>query len=1196
MEELEDIKNHVPSDASIAEIRYEASDIVIYTDSKQFFLNNSETVKKIVSELKKRVEVRPSSKLFKKAETAEKNIKDVIPERAGLEDLIFQPSLGKVIIRAEKPGKVIGSNGSRLDKIREKSLWAPQVERVPSINSKIVDKARELTVEDPEFRKEFLHEVGEKIRLEKSAGDEWIRIGGLGGCRQVGRSCFLLQTEESKVLMDAGIDPSAEAGSQQNFPYLDAPELELQDLDAVVLSHSHMDHCLTPETPVTMADGTRKKIGEVEEGDSLRTVNWETGKVEEARCTATKQVQDDEYLQIETPYNSIRASGDHRFFRVNDLELEEVEAENLEEGDMIPRKQIDRNGSYRVELEEPDYQERIKVPESARKRLVEKRKEEGFTQKEASRKIGGGENLVSQFENSYDSIQRQNLEKLLELYSIEFERFKDEEELSVTEYPENLNQELSQIIGYFFGDGHRTGNRLRFTDKNQGCLEAYNDLFEEVFNYRGNIKEHSDSSKNAFVLEINNLGIVRFLEQNIPGIYEKEVDAAVPEKINLGSQPQVKGFLKGVFDAEGDVNESIRIAQKNPENRRKIQNMLSSVGIKASDSDRDRRVAVSSKAQIRKFIEKIGCSHPAKNQRMEKLHDLVEDAEEERMMPVKSKDLHRILEEAGMKGAVNQSPSYKELETCLVDWYRRNEDSYATEKTVKTLVKTLEQRIQQLENTSTTEISKARKTVSLTQKEIAKTTSGTVSQIQQVEHKEQEQEYSEELKQRIEQEINQAKQATRQNVRKLKKLLETDVEWHPIKEITENKNQKGYLVDIRVDPHHNFIANDQVVHNCGMIPYLYKMGYDGPLYCTKPTRDMMIMNCLDYIGIAHSEGGDAPYDSKAIKKAVKRTITPDYGEVTDITPDMRLTLKNAGHILGSSLCHIHVGEGLHNILYTGDYNYDQTEMLKPANTNFQRVETMITESTYGGKGDEQQPTEKAQKKFLSKMKQTLSKGGKVLVPVFAIGRSQEILGMLADEMDRDYFDFPVYMDGMINDANALHTAYPEFLSEKVQDKIMKKDDSPFLKENLKPVASHNERQDAIESGPAVILTTSGMVTGGPVMEYLKYLAPHEKNSMIFVGYQAEGTMGREIQNGADKVKINGEEVEVNLDINTVSGFSAHSDRQQIINFARNLRSSPNKVLTNHGEEKKCFQLASTLHKALHINTSAPQNLEIDRLN
>ncbi|MFB6241347.1 MAG: beta-CASP ribonuclease aCPSF1 [Candidatus Nanosalina sp.] len=624
MQDLEDVEDMLPADAQAEDLRFEASDIVIYTGSEEFFLDHSETVKKIVSELKKRVEVRPAQKLSKDPDTAKSRLKDMLDDEAGLEEVIFQPSLGKMIIRAENPGSVIGKNGEGLQEIREETLWAPQVERVPAIQSKVVDRARELTVEDPDFRKDFLHDVGKKIRLKKSVGDEWIRISTLGSCRQVGRSCFLIQTEESNVLMDCGINPSAEPGSPDNYPYLNAPELDLQHLDAVILSHAHMDHC-------------------------------------------------------------------------------------------------------------------------------------------------------------------------------------------------------------------------------------------------------------------------------------------------------------------------------------------------------------------------------------------------------------------------------------------------------------------------------------------------------------------------------------------------------------------------------------------GMIPYLYKMGYDGPLYTTEPTRDLMIMLTLDYIGLAHSESAQAPYDSSHIKKAVKRTITPDYGEVTDITPDMRLTLKNAGHIIGSSLVHIHVGEGLHNILYTGDYNYDNTEMLRAADTNFQRVETMITESTYGGKDDEQQPREESNKKFLSKVKQTLNKGGKVIVPVFAVGRSQEVLGLLADEMDRDYFDYPVYIDGMIKGANALHTAYPEFLSEKVQDKVHR-DNSPFLKENIQAIGSHNERKQVFEEGPCIILTTSGSITGGPVMSYLKEEASDPKNSLIFVGYQFEGSLGRKIQNGADQVEINGEKVDVNLDTSTVSGFSAHSDRQQIINFAKNLRSTPNKILCNHGEESKCFSLASALHKILHIDTSAPQNLEAIRLN
>ena len=116
------------------------------------------------------------------------------------------------------------------------------------------------------------------------------------------------------------------------------------------------------------------------------------------------------------------------------------------------------------------------------------------------------------------------------------------------------------------------------------------------------------------------------------------------------------------------------------------------------------------------------------------------------------------------------------------------------------------------------------------------------------------------------------------------------------------------------------------------------------------------------------------------------------------------------------------------------------------------------------------------------------------------------------------------------------------------------------------------------------------------MSYLKEFAENPDNSLIFVGYQFEGSLGRKIQSGADQVEIDGKRIDVNLDTSTVSGFSAHSDRQQIINFCKNLRSTPNRIFCNHGEESKCFSLASTLHKVLHIDTSAPQNLEAMRLN
>nr|EGQ39706.1 MAG: putative metal-dependent Rnase [Candidatus Nanosalinarum sp. J07AB56] len=619
MEDIERVKSKLPRGTSVADAKYEGSDIVLYVDTEDFFVDHHDRVSQIVSDVKKRVHIRPSKDLFKQPETARARVKELCGDH--VEEMIFQPELGKVIIRTGSPERI--DNPSKTREIREETLWKPQVERTPAIDSKYVNRARELTVEDPEFRKEFLNEVGEKIRRE-SDDEEWVRVSSLGGFRQVGRSCVLVQSETSNVLLDCGIDPSAEEGSRNNFPHLDAPELDIPALDAVVLSHAHMDHM-------------------------------------------------------------------------------------------------------------------------------------------------------------------------------------------------------------------------------------------------------------------------------------------------------------------------------------------------------------------------------------------------------------------------------------------------------------------------------------------------------------------------------------------------------------------------------------------GMIPYLYRMGYDGPLYCTAPTRDLMIMQTLDYIDISHSEQASAPYESKHIKQAVKRTITPEYGKVTDVAPDIKLTLRNSGHIIGSSIVHMHIGDGLHNLLYTGDYNYDDSHMLRPASTDFHRVETVITESTYGGRDDEQQPRNQAQKQFLSKMKQTLAKGGKVIVPAFAVGRSQEILGVMADELSHEHFDATVYLDGMIRDANALHTAYPEYLSKKIQKKIFA-GNSPFTDDQIRSISSHEERKQAFEDPSCVVLTTSGMVTGGPIMSYLKKEASRSDNTLIFVGYQADGTLGRRILNGANQVEIDGERVEVDMNVENVSGFSAHSDREQIKDFVRSLDGRADHVFCNHGETKKCFQLASSIYKSLNVSTSAPDNLEVNRLN
>ncbi|ABR55464.1 beta-lactamase domain protein [Methanococcus vannielii SB] len=389
--------------------------------------------------------------------------------------------------------------------------------------------------------------------------------------------------------------------------------------------------------------------------------------------------------------------------------------------------------------------------------------------------------------------------------------------------------------------------------------------------------------------------------------------------------------------------------------------------------------------------------------------------------------------------------------------------------------------------------------------------------------------------------------------------------------------------------------------HCGFIPGLFRYGYDGPVYCTKPTRDLMTLLQKDYVEISEKEGKNVPYSSKDIKNAIKHTIPLDYGVTTDIAPAIKLTLHNAGHILGSAISHCHVGDGLYNVAYTGDIKFEASRLLEPATCQFPRLETLIIESTYGGYDDVLPERDETEKEFLNVMLETTSRGGKVIIPVFGIGRAQELMLVLEEGYNQGIFNAPVYLDGMIWEATAIHTAYPEYLSKAMRNRIFHEGDNPFLSEVFKKVKNTNDRRNIMDGDEAcIILTTSGMLSGGPSVEYFKNLAEDEKNAIVFVGYQSEGTLGRKIQRGFKEIPLMGKNgrskaVKVNLSVHTLEGFSGHSDRKQLIKYLRKLKPIPDRILTVHGEASKCIDLASTAYKLFKKETRSPMNLDSIRL-
>lgn len=387
--------------------------------------------------------------------------------------------------------------------------------------------------------------------------------------------------------------------------------------------------------------------------------------------------------------------------------------------------------------------------------------------------------------------------------------------------------------------------------------------------------------------------------------------------------------------------------------------------------------------------------------------------------------------------------------------------------------------------------------------------------------------------------------------------------------------------------------------HCGFLPYLYKYGYKGPVYCTEPTRDLMALLQLDAVEISERDDErELPYSSKEIRMALKHTIPLEYEEVADITPDIRITLYNAGHILGSSIVHLHIGEGLHNIVYSGDLKFGDTRLLEAANYEFPRVETLILESTYGGRYDILPNRKESEQDLIKTIKDTIERKGKVLIPVFSVGRSQEVMMVLENYFRNGEIDVPVFLDGMIWEATAIHTSYPEYLKLYLRNRIFN-GYNPFLVDKFEKVDS-KKRQELLNSKESfIVLSTSGMMTGGPSVEYFKRFAEDKDNTLIFVGYQSEGSLGRRIQNGLKELTVDEDGktklLKIEMKIKTIEGFSGHADRRQLLGYSKKIYPKPKRAILVHGEESKIMNLSVTLYEMFGFEFSTPKNLETIRL-
>lgn len=404
------------------------------------------------------------------------------------------------------------------------------------------------------------------------------------------------------------------------------------------------------------------------------------------------------------------------------------------------------------------------------------------------------------------------------------------------------------------------------------------------------------------------------------------------------------------------------------------------------------------------------------------------------------------------------------------------------------------------------------------------------------------------------------------------------------------------LVDFDINEIDAVILTHAHLDHSGLVPFLYKHGYRGPIYMTEPTLPLTILLQEDLLNISKKGGSPAPYNENDIQTMVKHTIPLKYNQVTDISPDIKLTFFNAGHILGSAMVHLHITEGVYNILLTGDFKFGQTRLLDPAKSDFTRAETLIMESTYGGRYDILPPRKDVEALFSFILRKTLERGGKALVPVPGVGRAQEILAVIYYLTKNNVKEelkipvVPVYIDGMIDEANKIHGVYLEYLKSGIRNEFKESGENPFNTDYLVPVDKPSTREEIIrDSSPSIIISTSGMMQGGPVIEYFKTLSSEEKNSLIFVTYQVPDTLGRKIVDGIKQVDIMEDgrlrTININMEVHKIDGFTGHSDRRQLIGYVSKLQKLLKNVYVVHGELEKINNLAETIEKFFNIPAS-----------
>nr|XP_039268490.1 integrator complex subunit 11-like [Styela clava] len=370
--------------------------------------------------------------------------------------------------------------------------------------------------------------------------------------------------------------------------------------------------------------------------------------------------------------------------------------------------------------------------------------------------------------------------------------------------------------------------------------------------------------------------------------------------------------------------------------------------------------------------------------------------------------------------------------------------------------------------------------------------------------------------------------------------------------------------------------------HCGALPYMSEMvGYDGPIYMTHPTKAIAPILLEDYRKITVDKKGEVNFfTSQMIKDCMKKVVTANLHQTIYVDEELQIKAYYAGHVLGAGMFYIRAGT--ESVLYTGDYNMTPDRHLGAAWVDKCRPTLLITESTYATTIRDSKRCR--ERDFLKKVHETIDKGGKVLIPVFALGRAQELCILLESYWDRMNLRVPIYFStGLTEKATNYYKLFITWTNQKIKSTFV--DRNLFDFKHIKPF-----NRTLIENpGPMVVFATPGMLHSGLSLEIFKKWCTSDKNTIIMPGYCVAGTVGHKILSGMRKIELQpGKVVEIKMQVQYMS-FSAHADAKGIMQLTR--MCEPEHVLLVHGEAKKMEFLKAKINHELGLECFNPANGE-----